>query len=105
MENVALEDTPSVRMNLAKETGYTGLSILHRLHQLYGFDVLQDMVYDAMHNVPLNVVSHHLHYYLDNEVLSPQSIEKRLKVMPWTPSMYAYCIFTTFYSNVAAMYM
>ena len=84
-----MEDRPSVRTNLAKEIGYTCLSILHRLHNLYGFDVLQDLVYDAMHNVPLNVVSHHLHYYIDNEILSPTALERKLREIPWTPVMYA----------------
>lgn len=78
---------------MAKETGYTGLSILHRLYPLYGFDVLHDiMVYDAMCNILLNVVSHHLHYYLNEEILSPQAVEERLKAMPWTPGMHL-CIF------------
>ena len=85
-----MEDRTSVRTRIAKETGYTGLSILHRLHHLYGFDVLHDIVYDAMHIIPLNVASHHLHYYLNEEILLPQVVEERLKLMPWTPGMYYY---------------
>ena len=104
MEKVALEDRASFRANLAKETGYTGLSIiLHRLHHLYEFDVLQDLVYDAMHNVPLNVVSHHLHYYLENEILSPPTIEKKLKMMPWTPGMYYSYVCQQLLLNTAAI--
>ena len=89
MKKIDMEDRSSIRTNMAKETGYTGLSILHRLYFLYGFDVMQDTVYDAMHNVPLNVVSHHLHYYFDETILTPQMVEEKLKTMPWTPGMYS----------------
>ena len=85
MKRVEAEDRPSVRANLAKETGFTGLSILHRLYDLYGFDVHRDLVFDAMHNIPLNVASNHLHYYLNEGILSPAEIEERLKIVPWTP--------------------
>ena len=77
-----MEDRASVQTRMAKETGYTGHSILHRLYHMYGFDVLHDTVYDAMHVIPLNVASHHLHYYLNEEILLPQEVERRLKLMP-----------------------
>ena len=69
MKRVDIEDRSSVRASLAKQCGFTGLSILHRLNCLYGFDVLLDTVYDAMHNIPLNVASHHLHYYLNEGLI------------------------------------
>ena len=53
MKKVDVEDRTSVRTRIAKETGYTGLLILHRLHHLYGFNVLHNIVYDAMHIIPL----------------------------------------------------
>lgn len=64
MKDVELEDRPTIRNNKAKQSGFTGVSILHSLNALYGFDVIKDLVFDAMHNIPLNVASHHLHYYL-----------------------------------------
>ena len=67
------------------KNGFTGLSVLHRLYALYGFDVLHDLVFDVMHNVPLNVVGNHLHYYLDERIISPNQIEDKLNQMPWTP--------------------
>ena len=88
MKRVEDEDRPSAHAALARESGFTGLSILCRLHSLYGFDILQDLVYDAMHNVPLNVGSHHLHHYFDDDILSKQAVEKRLKDMPWTKGKY-----------------
>ena len=75
MKKIEAEDRRSVRVQSARKTGYTGLSILHRLHALYGFDVLNDTVYDAIHNIPLNVASHHLHYYFDNDILSRSEVE------------------------------
>ena len=76
MNRVEAEDRASARANLAKKNGFTGLSILHRLHYLYGFNVLRDLVFDAMHNIPLNVASNHLHYYLNEGILSPAEIEE-----------------------------
>ena len=58
--------------------GFTGLSILHRLNALYGFDVLRDLVFDAMHNVPLNVTSHHLHYYFNEGLLTTNDVDRCL---------------------------
>ena len=48
---------------------------------------LRDLVFDAMHNVPLNVVSHHLRRYLDMDLISKQVIEERLEAVPWTSGM------------------
>lgn len=84
MKDVELEDRPTIRTNKAKRSGFTGLSILHKLNALYGFDVIKDLVFDAMHNIPLNVASHHLHYYFNEGILSRQDVDKNLKKVPWT---------------------
>ena len=84
MKRTETEDRVTVRTTIAKETGFTGLSILHRLHHLYGFNVLTDTVFDAMHNLPLNVGLHHMNYYFDEEIVSKQEVDQRLNVMPWT---------------------
>ena len=57
MTAIHSEDRPSVRARLSENSGYTGLSILHRLYKLYKFDVFKDLVYDVMHNIPLNVAA------------------------------------------------
>ena len=67
MKEVDEEERPSVRANKSKQTGFTGISILHQLNPLYNFNVIQDLVFDAMHNIPLNLASHHLHYYFNEE--------------------------------------
>jgi len=84
MINIDSEERPTHRVNKSKRTGFTGLSILHQLHPLYGFNVIQDLVFDAMHNIPLNVASHHLHYYFNEEILSQQAVDRRLKRVQWT---------------------
>jgi len=84
MKRAEEEDRISVRASIAKETGFTGLSILHRLYHLYGFNVLIDTVFDAMHNLPLNFGLHYMHYYFDEEIMSKQEVYQRLMTIPWT---------------------
>lgn len=91
MKEVDEEERPSVRANKSKQTGFTGISILHQLNPLYNFNVMQDLVFDAMHNIPLNVASHHLHYYFNEGILTKQDVDKNLKKVPWTPGSYSYC--------------
>ena len=86
MQKIEDEDRVSVRAQMAKEEGFTGLSTLHRLYKLYRFNILEDMVFDAMHNVVLNVVSQHLHYYTEKGMLTSE-VEKRLSEVPWTAGL------------------
>ena len=60
MKSIAAEDVQSLRTATSRDTGYTGLSILHRFHDLHGFGVLKDLVFDAMHNLLLNIARQHL---------------------------------------------
>lgn len=78
MREISEEDRTSVRQRLSKESGYTGLSILHRLSKLYGFDVLKDTVYDVMHNFPLNVVGNIL-----KELIASGKLDNSLEKFPW----------------------
>ncbi|KAL5503408.1 hypothetical protein EMCRGX_G010352 [Ephydatia muelleri] len=50
----------------------------------YGFNVLKDLVFDGMHDVPLNVIKHHLEVQLELGLLNKATIEERLEAMPWT---------------------
>ena len=81
MLQIEEEGRPTVRSSLARQIAYTGLSILHRLHKLYGFNIILDTVFDMMHNIPLNVVSKHLNCYL-NETFDKSAFDERLKRMP-----------------------
>lgn len=78
MREISEEDRTSVRQRLRKESGYTGLSILHRLSKLYSFDVLKDTVYDVMHNFPLNVVGNIL-----KELIASGKLDNSLEKFPW----------------------
>ena len=84
MCTIGEEERCSVRVNLSKNTGYTGISILHRLHKLYGFDVIQDTVFDMMHNLPLNVVRKHIKRVIEGGMVEKNVLEHKLSLMPWT---------------------
>ena len=67
LKDISEEDRKTVRANKSRTSGYTGLSILYRLHKLYGFDNFEDLVYDAMHNLATNVISAQLKSFIDSE--------------------------------------
>lgn len=77
------EDRVSYRTNLAKLTGFTGLSSLHRLYPLYGFNFPKDLVFDAMHNIPLNIVSKQLHRLIDCKTFDSKELDMRLQAVQW----------------------
>ena len=83
MSQIEEEDRPTVRSTLARQSGYTGLSILHRLHRLYGFNVILDTAFGMMHNIPLNVVRKDLNHCLDDDSVDKSAVDKRLKATPW----------------------
>lgn len=84
MRTIAEEERCSVRANLSKHTGYTGISVLHRLYKLYEFDVIRDTVFDMMHNLPLNVVRKHVKRVIDEGIVEKNVLESKLSLMPWT---------------------
>ena len=55
MKDIECEDRPTVHATMARESGFTGLSILHRLYAAYGFNILKDLTFDAMHDVTLTL--------------------------------------------------
>ena len=56
LQDIEEEERITVKQEKSKNTGYTGLSIFHRLYPLYHFQYDKDFVYDEMHGLPLNVV-------------------------------------------------
>ena len=88
MNEVDDEDRPTVRQRRASLRGFTGLSILHRLHRLYQFDVLRDLTFDTMHTLVLRVINRQLQHYNDLGLLKNPIIGKRLQEMPWTAGRY-----------------
>ena len=84
MTAIDTEDRPTVRAQLSRNSGYTGLSVLHRLYKLYKFDVFKDLVFDVMHNIPLNVAARQVKNWIDSEVIDKHVAEERLKSFLWT---------------------
>jgi len=84
MNAVEEEDRITVRQKMASKCGFTGVSILNRLSQLYDFNILTDTVFDIMHTLILRIVLWHLQFYQDAGILKQLIIEKRLEKMPWT---------------------
>ena len=97
MNRIDQEDRVTIRRKLASQFGFTGLSILHRLHCLYHFDVLKDLVFDSMHTLILRVVHRHLQYYMDEGFLKDSVLDQRLSAMPWIAGLskysYAYIMY------------
>ena len=56
MEQIQTETRKTVCKKMSYQHGYTGVSVLHELHPLYGFDVMRHLVYDIHHNLRLNVI-------------------------------------------------
>ena len=92
MTEVEQEERKTVFENLSREIGFLGVSLLHRLNALYGFVVLQDLVFDAMHLVSLNIVKRRVQYWLSNGILDNEEFGERLKRMPWSKgTVYVAC--------------
>ena len=88
MNAVEDEDRVTVCQKLASQCGFTGVGILHRLHHLYDFNILKDMVFDAMHMLILREVLKHLQVFQEGGILKNPLIEERLKKIPWVAGEY-----------------
>lgn len=84
MAEIEQEERITVALERSKESGFLGVSQLHRLHKLYNFDVLRDLVFDAMHLVPLNLVKRRLDYLISNSLVDRDKLQEALTQMPWT---------------------
>ena len=84
MKEVDDEDRLTVRQRLASQRGFTGLSILDHLHQLYQFGVLKDLAFDTIRTLVFHVNNHHLQYYNELGLLKNPVLGKRLQKMPLT---------------------
>ena len=83
--DIESETRSSVRKRLSSEKGFTGLSIFHKyLNPLYGFDILNHLVYDVYHTIPLNVVKNQLVRALNLEMLDKTELDKQIGNFPWT---------------------
>ena len=88
MKTLEEEERPTYFQRMSKESGLNGLSVLHRLYPLYGFDVLRDTVFDAMHLLPLNIVKNNIERWLSGDYLNKKDLNTNLSKMPWTVGNY-----------------
>ena len=84
MKSLEEEERPTYFQRISKENGLLGLSVLHRLYPLYGFDVLRDTVFDAMHLLPLNVVKNNIERWISEGYFSKKDFDTNLAKMPLT---------------------
>lgn len=84
MADIEQEERVTVALERSKESDFLGVSQLHRLHKLYKFDVLQDLVFNVMHLIPLNFVKRRLDYFLSNTLVDQVQLQQALTHMPWT---------------------
>ena len=80
MNVVDQEDCVTVWQKTASAIGFTGLSILHRLHSLFQFEVIRVMVFYVMHTLLLVLVKRHLELYKEKGFLN-DAVKKRLDAM------------------------
>jgi len=91
MAEIEQEERITVALERSKETGFLGVSQLHCLHKLYNFDVLRDLVFDAMHLVPLNLVNRRLDYLISNSLVDCDQLQA-LTQMPWTTGIFHHSV-------------
>lgn len=96
------EESITVKQTRAIESGYTGLSILHRLHPLYGFEYERHMVYDEPHGISLNAVKNHnaLLKADDDEPVDWKEVDLQLRNVQWTHGN----VFMWFYFQYFSMF-
>lgn len=85
LKEIEEEKRITVKQEKSKNTGFTGLSICHRLYPLYQFLLLKT-VYDKMHGIYLNVVKRQNQCLLesDDENLNWPVVDEQLQMFPWT---------------------
>ena len=92
MTEIEQEERTTVKDRMSKESGFLGVSLLHRLHNLYKFDIIKDLVFDVMHLVPLNLVKRRFEYLLSNSLLDPERLQVALEKVPWTQGILKACL-------------
>ena len=82
MKELEEEERATYFQGISKENGLQGLSVLHRLYLLYGFDVLRDSVFDGMHLLPLSVVKNNIERWISKGSLDKKDLDANLAKMP-----------------------
>lgn len=94
MIEVEQEERKIVFENFLREIGFFGVLLFYRLNVLYSFDVLQDLVFDVMYFVFLNIVKRRVQYWFFNGIFDRGEFGERLKRMLWFIGIiYVFCFF------------
>jgi len=86
MEEIDSEPLISTKLRIAKNTGFTGLSLLCRLHRIYEFDVLKDKVRGVMHMVPMNCAKKIFSRLIEENIINTELVNERLASFPFSTS-------------------
>jgi len=85
LQEIDEEERSSVREEKSKQCGYTGLSALHRLYPLYGFEYDRHLVFDEMHGFSLNIVKQAINSLKgDDDEIEWTKVDQGLNRIPWT---------------------
>ena len=84
MKEIEEEPSRQAKKRKAKETGYTGLTLLARLNDLYGFDPTKDLVHDVMHLVALNLCKKLFCRYFKDDNFDLLVLQEKLDTFPFT---------------------
>lgn len=94
MIEVEQEERNIVFENFLREIGFFGVLLFYRLNVLYSFDVLQDLVFDVMYFVFLNIVKRRVQYWFFNGIFDKEEFGERLKRILWFIGIvYVFCFF------------
>lgn len=99
MIDIEQEERVTVKERMSRESGFWGVSLLHRLYTLYKFDVIKDLVFDVMHLFPLNLVKRRFEHLLSNSLLDTEKFQAALEKVPWTQGTVPLVLLLLFFNS------
>ena len=88
MKEIELQPSIPAKLRRAKATGYTGLTLLGRLYNLYHFNPFTDMVHDTVHLILLNLAWKLFSRLFEKEYLDLVELNRRLKLFPFPSGLF-----------------
>ena len=99
MKDIEMQPSVSAKLRRAKETGYTGLTLLGRLYDLYKFNPFTDMVHDVMHLVLLNLVRKLFTRFFEDDQLNLAELNNQLQSFPFPTGLCFFLICSLYFYN------
>ncbi|XP_066922397.1 uncharacterized protein [Clytia hemisphaerica] len=87
MEEIEFSESYARKKQRAKETGYTGMTLLASLYDVYSFNPFTDMVRDVMHCVLLNCCKKLFTRYFKNPEFDMAKLQENVDNFPFTSGM------------------